>query len=364
VFGCGRLLIPVRRDYNRDMYSLSPSPLSAIRVAVVSLMLATLCCVQSGCAIWDIRDEMRSVSASMGDVKTQLATVQTQLDTVRSTLDTANAGLADVNAQLVAVNGGLRGVGTSLVKANTSLDSVEGGLSRIDTTNVALSGLQTQLQILEQINTSMKGLDAHMVSLRKSLGGLNSLIPFIDIGGDALPPAGVTPSASASVSNDAAAPAGGPAIGGAETAAASTAVASASPASTAPGQGLPPAALYGPWLSQFPDRRTVLVLKFDGSFIRAMLRSTDPNSGSEVTSGTWKRDGSKLTLSWTIDVPASTSAQAAQPPKPAASPSQTAQPTLPATIKEARTMDFEIVNQTTRALTLQTGGQLTVFNRP
>ena len=285
--------------------------------------------------IWDIRDEMRSVGASMGDVKSQLATVQTQLDSVKTTLDTANASLGDVSVQLVAVNG---------------------GLSRIDTTNVALSGLQTQLLILEQINTSMKGLDAHMVSLRKSLGGLNSLIPFIDIGGDALPPAGSTPSASASasVSNDGAAPAGGPAIGGAETPA----------ASTAPGQGLPPAALYGPWLSQFPDRRSVLVLKPDGSFTRAMLRSTDPNAGAEITSGTWKRDGSKLTLAWAIDVPALAPAQAAQPPKPAASPGQATQPTLPATNKEARTMDFEIVNQTIRALTLQTGGQLTVFNRP
>jgi len=326
-------------------HALSPFTPPAFRGVVVSLVLALLCCLQSGCVIWDIRDEMRSVGASMGDVKSQLATVQTQLDSVKTTLDTANASLGDVSVQLVAVNG---------------------GLSRIDTSNVALTGLQTQLLILEQINTSMKGLDAHMVSLRKSLGGLNSLIPFIDIGGDALPPAGSTPSASASasVSNDGAAPAGGPALGGAETAVASTAVAGTVAASSAPGQGLPPAALHGPWLSQFPDRRSVLVLKPDGSFTRAMLRSTDPNAGAEITSGTWKRDGSKLTLAWAIDVPALAPAQAAQPPKPAASPGQATQPTLPASIKEARTMEFEIANQTTRALTLQTGGQLTVFNRP
>lgn len=286
-----------------------------------------------GCVVWDIRDEMRTTNSGMNNVRQQIGSVMDRLDKTNEDLDRTNQALAGVNS--------------SLEGTNRKLAEVEQGLGRLDATNGSLTGLQRQLNLLEQINTSMGKLDGHLASLRKSLGGLNSMLPFFDIGGDPLP-------ASADGDGSGKVAAGGGDGGAAGVKPGESAAGGAS--GGAPAGGLPPSAIHGPWISAYPDRNRVLVLKPDGSMIQSAVdRSGGPNRAPETQIGTWKREGSKLKLAWTIE-------KTVPGPVPAHAPPGTPAPMVNQT--ETVGAEWEITSQTSRSLTLTSGTQVVVFGRP
>lgn len=301
------------------------------------LMAFALLCLTAmpGCVVWDIRDEMRTTNSGMNDVRKQLGVVEDRLGSVMERLDKTNEDLERTNQALAGVN-------TALAGTNRKLAQVETGLERLDATNGSLTGLQRQLNLLEQINSSMGKLDGHLASLRKSLGGLNSMLPFFDIGGDALPASGETTAPAQAAAGDGE-PAAGAGAGGA--AAAGT-----------PAAGLPPSAIHGPWVSAYPDRNQVLLLKPDGVMIQSSVDRSVPNLAPQTQVGTWKREGNRLKLSWTVE-------KTAPGPVPAGSPPGTPAPMITKT--ETIVSDFEIANQTSRSLTLMYGGRaVTVYGRP
>jgi hypothetical protein len=240
-----------------------------------------------GCIVREIRDNLKSANAK---------------------LDTVDAGLASTNAQLGEANQKLSGVGSGL-----------------GTTNQSLSTLEEQLRLLHSIDKSLNNLDAHLASLRRTIGKLDSAIPFLDIGGDATietsaatqapaPPAPVDatqvqPQATAQTAQEGAAPTRDP--------------------------------LLGPWVSVHPPQAWAIVLLADGRYV------LDQASGRE--GGTWSRVGASLTF--TPQAPALDAVSA----PPGAQPS----PTPPAAWRA------EILYQTTRSVTLQDPqGGLRVLSRP
>jgi pyruvate/2-oxoglutarate dehydrogenase complex dihydrolipoamide acyltransferase (E2) component len=269
-----------------------------------TLLLAAAALPLSGCVVWDIRDEMRGTN--------------TRLDRVEQ-------GLATTNAELTKVQDGLKRLDTT----NTLIDGVEKGLVRIDDTNSSLSGVKEQLGLLRSMDKSMTHLDAHLSSLRTTLGRIDGMIPFLDLG-----------------TSDPAADAGA----NAPTDANAEAPADAKPAASAPASGQAPArrdGLLGTWISQYPDRTTVLILLDAGRYAR------QAGDRATVETGTWTRDGKRLRLTPDAQVTPST-----QPPATPGSPTQAA-PTTPAPA------EFEILGQTARSITVRSaGGGILVFVKP
>ncbi|MCA9278531.1 MAG: hypothetical protein H6815_07715 [Phycisphaeraceae bacterium] len=108
-------------------------------LAMVSGFLLTM----PGCIVWEIRDEMRKTNETLTQVSETLARVQVQLD------------------------------------------EVNGKMDQVDKTNQILTDMQA---------TSLKHLDEHLASLRKTIANIDSTIPFLSISDD--PPEEETPSAT------------------------------------------------------------------------------------------------------------------------------------------------------------------------
>ncbi|HRJ51069.1 MAG TPA: hypothetical protein PKU91_11065, partial [Phycisphaerales bacterium] len=125
-----------------------------------------------GCIVREIRDELRAANG-------QLVCVQFAMDEANQGLSSANTLLAQTNDRLDRVEEGL----TRLDRTNALIDRVEKGLERIDRTNHSLGGLEAQLALLNSIEQSLGRLDTHLASVRKTIGSINSFIPFLDLGG-------------------------------------------------------------------------------------------------------------------------------------------------------------------------------------
>lgn len=235
-----------------------------------------------GCIVQEIRDNLKTANAK---------------------LDTVDAGLESTNAQLGEANAKLSGVGSGL-----------------GTTNESLSTLEDQLRLLHSIDKSLSNLDTHLASLRRTIGKLDSAIPFLDMGGDA--PIETTPAPTApDVAMDPAAPA--------------QPQASADAASTSTARD----PLVGPWVSVHPQQAWAIVLLADGRYV------LDHAGGRER--GAWARAGA--TLTFTPQTPQASAPAASGAPAPAAPAAWSA----------------EILFQTTRSLTLQDQqGGLRVLRRP
>jgi hypothetical protein len=250
-----------------------------------------------GCVVQEIRDEMKATNA-------QLDTVKSQLDRVDSSLATANAGLASTNSRL---------------------DRVEQGLSRIDNTNSSLATLERDLMRLGSIDTSLTRLDAHLAAVRKTIGSINSMIPFFDIGGggDVEPPAPPQPAAEAAA----------PDAQGADP---------APDATPARRDGL-----IGPWIRRFPAGEDAVLLLPENRFIR--IRGSEGGSAGPLReeTGRWSRDATTLTLT---------------PESPAVQPSDQ-QPAAAASLPQVQT--YQILNSSTRSVTLRAAsGEVLIFARP
>ncbi len=196
---------------------------------VAALLLVTLLTLP-GCIVWDIRDEMKNANAQLGDVRIGLA---------------------------------------KLDDTNERLDKTIADLQR---TNALVEGVQKQLAVLNTINISCSRLDVHLAALRRTLGKLDSAIPFLDLGSEPVsdaPPVATAPPAP-------------PAPEGA-----------APPPSepTQPAQAdasKPREPMFGIWTSRWPDNETALVILEDSTFILSTAARED--------TGTWKRDGKKIML--------------------------------------------------------------------
>ncbi len=245
-----------------------------------------------GCVVWEIRDELRGANKQLGEVQASL-----------QKLDETNQSLVDTNK--------------ALAQTNKSIDEVQQGLARIDTTNGSLDGVDKRLAVLNPIQASLTRLDVHLAALRRTIGRIDSVIPFLDLG-------------SGEVVTDAPVAAPEPAEG-------------AKPEPTE--AGTKREVMVGAWLSQFPDRRTALIIMADGHYVQAVSPSTPQELRPAPERGLWKRTGEK-SLSFTPEPPVGTGADG-KPLQSAFAP-----------------WTLTIVAQSGRSLTAESNGQVVVFSRP
>lgn len=264
-----------------------------MKLLTLLLLSCSTLLVLPGCVVWEIRDELRGANKQLGEVQASLGK-----------LDETNQSLVDTNK--------------ALAQTNKSIDDVQAGLARIDTTNSSLDGVDKRLAVLAPIQTSLNRLDQHLAALRRTIGRIDSVIPFLDLGGGE-PVTDAGPVAAAE-----------PAEG-------------AKPESTDVAIKREP--MVGAWLSQFPDRRTALIVIADGNYIRVVGPQSPQDGKPKSERGTWKRDDAK-TLRFAPEPTAGTDAQG--------KPTQT--PGTP--------WALAIVSQSGRALTVEIEGQVVVFSRP
>lgn len=261
-------------------------------LAILLVSCSTLL-VLPGCVVWEIRDELRGANKQLGEVQASLGK-----------LDETNQSLVDTNK--------------ALDQTNKSIDDVQAGLARIDTTNSSLDGVDKRLAVLTPIQTSLNRLDQHLAALRRTIGRIDSVIPFLDLGGGE-PVTDAGPVAAAE-----------PAEG-------------AKPEPTDAATKREP--MVGAWLSQFPDRRTALIIMADGHYIRVVGSANAQDSQPKPQRGTWKRGDAKA-LQFT--------------PEPTAGTDDQGKPTqVPGTA-----WTLAVVSQSGRALTAEIDGQVMVFSRP
>jgi uncharacterized protein YoxC len=304
-----------------------------MKLTAVVVMLVSLASLP-GCVFWQIRDGVTASNAKLDEVDAHLQSVNTALDAT--------------NVELKSVQSGLE----RLDRTNKLIADVEVGLGRIDQTNTSLGGVDERLKTLRSIDASLGKLDVHLASVRKTIGAIDSMIPFMDLGSapveepaPAAAPAAAVP-AEGATTEGAAAPAAEGAAGAAPTAAAGAAGTGAGAAAPAAAAGAVPAgrrdALLGTYLMQYPGTKSVLVLMEGGRFV-----SEDSNGGATklTSAGTWVREGKKLTMQGdAFELKAPDGTKRMQTPAPIVA---------------------EIVNQSTRSLTLRVEGQgIVVYSKP
>lgn len=306
-------------------------------------LLAAAVLFLPGCIVGEIRDELKNANKQLTDVQTTLAK-----------LDNTNEQLAATNAELT--------------RTAELIASVQQGLGRIDTTNSSLGDVQQRLALLQSINVSLGRLDTHLASLRKTIGRIDSAIPFIDLGSDEsdvtaepVPLAAADPAAASDL------PVEAPAAGTAPTAAAepatapptdATTTATAQPAAAPPATAREP--MLGAWISRYPDDSAALILLSDNRCIIA-TRTPPGNPVSVERTGTWKRDQRNIIL--TMDAHAAAPTQPTIPTTPAPATPGTPTP-APAPAAEPASRTLEIVMSTGRSVTVRLDGKLMVLVRP
>lgn len=257
----------------------------------IALILAALPFL-GGCVVWEIRDGIRESN--------------TQIVSVKSTLDNVNARLDSVNERL---------------------DKVDKGLDRLDATNLSLTDVQDRLALLRSIETSLGHVDGHLASLRKTIGTIDSAIPFLDLGGDA-------PIEEPAV-------AAAPAEPGAEQVAAADAPAGEAakqPTATEPTAPAKRDALIGTWISAYPDESRALVLQQGNTFV--YIEGATAKTPSRRSAGRWAREKNTLTL------------DGIQPP-----PQGKTQP-------PPQVQTWQILSLTARSVTIEGPDGLIVFAKP
>jgi hypothetical protein len=252
---------------------------SGMKNIILIGLLVVIGVLPQGCVVWEIRDEMRATNAQMGEVS------------------------------------------KTLEKTNQRIDEVDQGLARIDTTNGSLTDLEERLKLLQSIDKSLGRLDTHLASLRKTIGKIDSAIPFLGLGGDeavAEPEAAVADAAPVA---EAAAPV----------------------AEAAKGKAHDP--MMGTWLERYPQSATALVL-MEGRYIQATQGATQGTAqgtggGAIVQRGTWKKDGAEC--SFTPDSPPNA-------PKPGG--------------EAVGAWKMTVISMSGRSATVQVGDQVWVLARP
>lgn len=280
----------------------------------IVLVCVAACVLLPGCVVWDIRDNLVKSNQQIGEVKQAL-------DKANAAIDVANDDLA---------------------KANERLDKVEAGLSRIDTTNKSLDGLDKQLALLGSIDTSLGHLDQHLAAVRKTIGSINSMIPFMDLGGG---PEETQPAAA-----PAAAPT--PTIAEGEKPEGANASTDAKAASSAP-TGVPAVrrdVLEGAWVERAPLQKDqvarFIVLFADGTY----AASAPFASQSASEAGMWSHEGTTLRL--TPEAPILTSRRTDEK-------GNEVETKAPPPARE-----YAVVYATTRALVLKSKDLVSVYGRP
>jgi TolA-binding protein len=314
---------------------------------ILAFAIALCALVLPGCIVGEIRDSLQSAN-------NQLVCVQFTLDEVNKGLAGTNEQLAQTNERLDRVENGL----TRLDRTNALIDNVEQGLGRIDNTNNSLTVLERQLVVLDSVEKSLQRLDQHLAGLRKTVGALDGVIPFLDLGGEYVEPS-VAPPAEGAVAD---AGADAAAAEGANPAAAGT-----TPADGTPADGAAPAtpaiarrdSLMGVWVSAFPTRDMALVLHADGTYERSLPSSitgpaapgTPPRPRDQVLErGKFKREGSVVTFTPTP-----------VQPDPAAVPDKDGR-IIPAPAPAPWVV--QIVSLSSRSLAVEDDGKLVLFGRP
>jgi uncharacterized protein YoxC len=209
------------------------------------LLVVPVLTILPGCVVWEIRDELRTANAKLGEVDDSLTKIDRTNDSIVKTneaLDHTNKIIADV----------------------------EQGLKRIDTTNSSLDGLDKQLSLLRSIESSLTRLDQHLASLRRTIGRIDSAIPFLGLGGDESPePAAASATPDETPKTDTQTP---------------------SEPKAARGQKEP---LAGIWVSQYPDQALAIIIATEGRYVRSTRTISSKESTTVTERGGWKREDAK-----------------------------------------------------------------------
>lgn len=319
---------------------------------IIAGMLAAAAALP-GCIVQEIRDELR-------DANGQLVCVQFAMEEANQGLSSANTLLAETNDRLDRVEEGL----TRLDRTNALIDSVEKGLERIDSTNISLDGLQTQLALLNSIEQSLGRLDTHLASVRKTIGSINSFIPFLDLGGG-YEETEISSAALAELPVVGAADRAPPAIDadGEPTAAGVGSVA----ASTTPAQQVAARrdSIMGAWISVYPDRSVALVIHADGTYERAWIHPAPPprdgtgqvhvQAGPRtlIERGRWSREANTVRF---VTEPAGQGGGQGAAGAGGSAAAATAAP--------AKEWVIKVLSITSRAMAIEETGGMVVFGRP
>jgi hypothetical protein len=262
-----------------------------------------------GCVVWEIRDGIR-------ESNTQLVQVKSTLDNVNTSLDNVNSRLDNVNARL---------------------DKVDVGLGRLDDTNLSLTDMKERLILLRSVEESLRNVDAHLASLRKTIGAIDSAIPFLDLGGDAPveEPAPATAAAPDAGAEQIAAPGATP---GAAAPDAVAGDAAKQPAAAEPAAPAKRDALIGTWVSAYPDESRALVLQQGNTFV--MIDAASGKNPTRRSTGRWAREKNTLTL------------DGVQPPPQGKAPAQ------------PQVQTWQILSLTARSVTIEGPDGIVVFAKP
>ncbi|MCC6428372.1 MAG: hypothetical protein IT435_16315 [Phycisphaerales bacterium] len=324
----------------------------------VGMLLGLLACALGlpGCIVWDIRDQLQNAN-------NQLVCVQEGLDQANKGLASANDLLNKTNERLDSVEEGL----TRLDKTNLLIDNVERGLGRIDNTNTSLTTLEQQLAMLNSIEKSLIRVDQHLAGLRKSMAAIDGVIPFLDLGGDYVEPAGEMPIASELAKEQADTEAGEPATGQPSGTVAS---AEGQPAAGS-ASGSPPRrdSLMGAWISAYPDRSIAIVVHNDGTYERSAPAPASATPASQpaatapakpvIERGTWKREGVVITFT-----PEDTAVAGAGQPAASGGGSAANSEAKPGEPSAKPAWTVKVVSVSSRALAVEDDAKLVLFSRP
>lgn len=331
--------------------------------------------VLPGCIVMEIRDGLQSANNQLVCVQFAMDEANKGLAQANQSLATANDLLGRTNARLDAVEQGL----TRLDRTNTLIDNVEQGLGRIDNTNTNLTDLQRQLAMLESIEKSLMRLDQHLAGLRKTVGALDGVIPFLDLGGAYEEPSVAAPGeVSIAAIDEANQPDADPAAPPSTPTDAAVASSDKPAAEGAPAPAVRRDSFMGVWMSAYPDRSIALVAHSTGRYERAVQKpaaapaaspaaaprkpsttgADAPASTQDIEYGTWKRTGELVEFTPDAPAPAPEPAASAVPgaTQPAGAP-----PGQPVAAPPWR---IKIVSISPRAMAVEMDGKLVLFSRP
>jgi septal ring factor EnvC (AmiA/AmiB activator) len=92
--------------------------------------------------------------------------------------------VGEIQDQVVTANHGLEEVNEEMNRITELLVAVQKQLEQVERTNELLIETQAQLKTMDSIDASLKNLDVHLASLRRTLDNIDSTIPFLKLTSD------------------------------------------------------------------------------------------------------------------------------------------------------------------------------------
>jgi prefoldin subunit 5 len=105
-------------------------------------------------------------------------------DDIHSEMQSANANLEPLDERIARGNDVLVRLEAELQQVSRANDLLETGNERLESLEQRLAVMESVQQSLVSIDTTLKHLDAHLASLRKTIDNIDSTIPFLKFSDD------------------------------------------------------------------------------------------------------------------------------------------------------------------------------------